>query len=323
MGPSFELAGVDVDLLAPTFLPIVMVTGAALLYLRACGILAERGRVIGMGQRVSYFSGLALILVATQSFIDPVGEHSLVSLHMLQHMLIADLPAPLLLYGVRAPLLYFFWPKPILVTFARMRPLRALWAWLRRPLVALSVWLIVLFAWHAPPLYEAALQYRLVHDLEHVSFALTGVLAWWPLMDPTHHRVEGRVWKSIYVFGARMVGGILGIILLTWPRQIYTYYGDRSREFGVSPLVDQQIAGSIMMTVDAAIVVLGVTYFLVTMDRGAEHDDDLPEAARLAAIAAHPDTPGATACSTVDPQAVVSVTASDESVPASEESVPT
>ena len=133
LGPSISLLGVDTPLLSISPIPLVGLIGAALLYLRACSILASRGRVVPGIQRASYLTGLGLILVATQTFVDPVGEQALLSLHMLQHLLIADLPAPLLLYGVRAPVLYFFWPKPVLVTVARMRPVRELWAWLRRP----------------------------------------------------------------------------------------------------------------------------------------------------------------------------------------------
>jgi cytochrome c oxidase assembly factor CtaG len=291
VGPSIQLHGVEVPLLAPTAVPIIGVAGAALLYLRACAILEARGRHIGAGQRCSYFLGLALILIGTQTFLDPVGEDSLLSLHMVQHMLLADLTAPLLLYGARAPLLYFFWPKPVLVTAARIRPLRALWAWLRTPHVALITWLVILFGWHIPAMYDAALRHRLVHDLEHIMFVFGAVLAWWPLLDPTHQRIEGRVWKAAYVFAARTFSGFLGGFMLVWPTQLYPSYGDKAREFGLTAISDQQLAGSIMMMVDAVIVIVGVTIFLVTMDWGSDNDvDDLPEAARLAALAAHPDT---------------------------------
>ena len=145
MGPSFSLLGVETPIFSLAPIPLLGIVAAALLYTRACSILAGRGRVIGVGQRASYYSGLLLLLFATQTFIDPVGEQSLLSLHMLQHLLIADIPAPLLLYGVRAPVVYFFWPKPILVLFARIGWLRSLWRWLRQPPVALTFWLVTLY----------------------------------------------------------------------------------------------------------------------------------------------------------------------------------
>lgn len=292
---EFSLLGVDTPLLSVSTIPLLGVLGAALLHARACSVLAARGRVVPVTQRVSFNAGLVLILVATQTFVDPVGEHALLSLHMLQHLLIADLPAPLLLYGVRAPVLYFFWPRPVLVTAARIGPLRRFWTWLRRPPVALTVWLATLYAWHLPFMYEAALTSRLVHDLEHVTFALTGVLAWWPLLDPTHQRVEGRVWKAGYVVAARMVGGILGILLVAWPDQLYATYGSESLAYGISPLVDQQVAGGMMMIVDSLVIIVAATYFLATIDRGSERDDDLLDPAVAAAIerAAQRDRVGA------------------------------
>jgi cytochrome c oxidase assembly factor CtaG len=282
---TFSLLGVETELLSITAIPLLGVFGAALLHARACSILAGRGRVVPVSQRVSFMFGLGLILLATQTFIDPVGESSLLSLHMLQHLLIADLPAPFLLYGIRAPVIYFFWPKPVMVRVARIKPLRSLWAWLRRPPVALTVWLLTLYVWHLPFMYEAGLEHRLVHDLQHISFALTGMLAWWPLMDPTHHRVEGRVWKAVYVVAARMIGGILGVILVTWPTQIYTFYGDAALAYGMSTITDQRIAGGMMMMVDSVIVIVAATYFMVTIDRGAERVSDLDNPVVAAAIA--------------------------------------
>jgi putative copper resistance protein D len=282
---SFSLFGVDTPFFSFSALPLLGVSAAALLYLRACSILATRGRHVPTSQRVSYFSGLAMILVATQTFIDPVGEHALLSLHMLQHLLIADLPAPLLLYGVRAPVVYFFWPRPVMVRVARMTHLRSFWRWLRQPHVALTVWLVTLYAWHVPFFYEAALSSRLVHDLEHLTFALAGMLAWWPLMDPTHERFEGRVWKAAYIVVARILGGILGIVLIANTGQIYGAYGTESLAYGIDPIVDQQIAGAMMMLVDSAIVIVASAVFLLTIDRGSEYENDLLEPSVAAAIA--------------------------------------
>jgi cytochrome c oxidase assembly factor CtaG len=124
-----------------------------------------------------------------------------------------------------------------------------------------------------------------VHDLEHISFAFTGILAWWPLMDPTHHRVEGRIWKAAYIVAARMIGGVLGIALIAWPRQFYPAYGDRAISYGISSIIDQQIAGGMMMIVDSVIVIVAATYFLATIERGSEYDNDLDNPVVAAAIA--------------------------------------
>ena len=251
----------DVALLQPDWFPLGLLLAVSVLYVRAIRIVASRGRTIGLAQIGSFYLGIALIAAATQTSIDTIGECCLLSMHMTQHMLLADLSAPLLLFGLRAPLVYFFWPRPILVAAARNRPLRAIWRQIKRPQYALSIWLVILYVWHVPVAYEAALNHYWVHGLEHASFALGAMLAWWPLLDPTHERVEGRMWKALYVVVARMVGGILGILLIVPQHQIYSYYGNRATRYGISPLTDQQLAGSIMMTIDLFIVVIGFVYF--------------------------------------------------------------
>ncbi len=254
--------GIPIPLLVWDPIPLLMVCAAGLLYARAANILAGRGRRIRASQKISFYTGLSLILIGTMTGIDPIGEHYLLSAHMTQHLLIADLSAPLLLIGIRAPLIYFFWPRPILVAAARNRPLRALWKQVKRPQYALGIWLATVFVWHLPVMYEAALSNPFVHAAEHLSFALTAVLACWPLFDPTHERLEGRIWKAFYVVIARMAGMLLGIMMIVWPRPWYSTYATGAPAFGVNAITDQQIAGTLMMSVDFVFVVVGFLYFI-------------------------------------------------------------
>lgn len=259
--------------IAPDPASLLPIVAATLLYVRAVRILAARGRRVPAIQQGSFLAGIAMLLLATQTAIDTIGEQSLLSVHMAQHMLIADLPAPLLLFGVRAPLLYFFWPRPILVAAARTRPLRSLWSWLRQPRVALATWLVTLYAWHVPVAYEAALRSPVLHAAEHVTFALGAMLAWWPLMDPTHERLEGRLWKSFYVACARLAGSVLGIALIVAPRPFYDFYGSASLQYGILPRTDQQLAGTMMMAVDFVIMTVGfIAFFMLSSREGGEAD---------------------------------------------------
>lgn len=251
-----------------SFDPLVAgaVVAAALLYVRAVRILGRRGRVVPWWQQASFGLGLTLIALAGLTALDHLGDTYLLSAHMAQHLLLADLAGPLLLVGVRAPVLYFFWPRPLLVRAARLTLLRRFWAQLRRPRWALSAWLVTLYAWHVPALYEAALTSEPLHVLQHAMFAFTGVLAWWPLLDPTHERVVGRVWKAVYVMAARGIGGVLGIALVVAPTQVYAFYGDRALHYGMSAITDQQLAGAMMMAVDSMVVVVGFFYFIMRIE---------------------------------------------------------
>lgn len=246
---------------------------ASVLYVRALRTLSARGRRTSPLQPMCFFAGLLLVAASLLTVLDPLGARYLLSAHMAQHLLMADLAGPLLLIGVRAPVVYFFWPRPVLVAVAGLKPLRRAWSFISRPVPALSLWLLTLYVWHLEPFYEAALRSGSLHVLEHMTFVFTGVLAWWPLLDPTHHRVRGRLWKVAYVVVARVVGGILGILLLVIPHQIYDFYGDTPLQLGIDPLTDQQIAGAMMMAVDFVVVTAGFFYFVSLLSGESEAED--------------------------------------------------
>src|SRR5690349_17877117 len=79
--------------------------------------------------------------------------------HMSQHVLIADIAVPLLLIGIRNPVLAFYLPRPALVTLARSPRLRHAWSRLHQPLVAIAFSTVVFYAWHLGPLFDAAVRH--------------------------------------------------------------------------------------------------------------------------------------------------------------------
>src|SRR5918992_853239 len=93
---------------------------AEYLYLRALRILRRRGVSVALGQKLLWHGGIALWVVGLASPVDAYGD-DLLSAHMAQHLLIADLGAPLLLAGARYPVLMFLLPRPALATLARWR----------------------------------------------------------------------------------------------------------------------------------------------------------------------------------------------------------
>jgi putative membrane protein len=156
---------------------------AEFLYLRALRILRRRGVSVALGQKLLWHGGVALWVIGLVSPVDGYGD-DLLSAHMAQHLLIADLGAPLLLAGARYPVLMFLLPRPALVTLARWRAGRNAFRVLRRPLVAVPVYVLVLYAWHFSFAFEAAVRYPAVHALQHASFVGIGILVWWAALDP-------------------------------------------------------------------------------------------------------------------------------------------
>src|SRR3990167_9639605 len=118
--------------------------------------LAQRGQPVPVWRQVCFYGGLATILIAVYS---PLGELSdeLLFAHMAQHLLLGDIAALAIVLGLTGPLI-----APVLRVrlFDRMRVLS-------NPVIALPLWALDLYIWHLPVFYEAALQYELVHGLEH------------------------------------------------------------------------------------------------------------------------------------------------------------
>lgn len=209
-----------------------------------------------------FLAGVAIVVVGIVSPLDAVAEEYLQSAHMLQHVLIADLGVAIALVAVRGPLSMFFLPRDLLAPLARMRPLRASLSFLLRPRVAVPLWLAVLVAWHVPALYEAALRDPLVHRAEHLSFVVVGLLVWTLLIDPARHgrlTVSERIGLAVALF---WMSQLLAYPMVFSFSPYYGVYADQpERLLGLSALVDQKLAGVVMMVEQA--LTLGIALVLL------------------------------------------------------------
>jgi cytochrome c oxidase assembly factor CtaG len=254
---------------------------AEYLYVRALRILRRRGVSVALGQKLLWHAGIALWVIGLVSPVDAYGD-DLLSAHMAQHLLIADLGAPLLLAGARYPVLVFLLPRPALVTLARWRAGRHVFRLLRRPLVAVPVYVLVLYTWHFSFAFEAAVRYPAVHALQHASFVAIGILVWWAALDPKRARVPGELWKVPYLIGARFGGMLLGMGFVLIRVPIYTgVYGSGERELGLSALHDQQLAGGMMVSLDILIMAFALCFFFLRAAQDGARED---AAARDAAL---------------------------------------
>jgi cytochrome c oxidase assembly factor CtaG len=249
------------------------------LYARAVTILRWRGYSVPAVQQALYYSGAALIAIALLGPPDALSD-DLVSAHMAQHLLLADIAAPLLLAGIRTPVLVFMLPRPLLVRFARTRWLRSLFRTLRKPLVAVPIWVLVLYGWHFRFAFQGALEHPFVHALQHWSFFVTSILAWWAVVEPKHGRVGGELWKAGHLIGMRVAGMFLGMAFILMRTQAYPWYGDRAHLHGLSVIRDQQYGGGIMFLVDLLVMFFALGFFFWR----AAADNDRRETERAAAL---------------------------------------
>ena len=254
----------------------------AYLYARAVRVLGARGYRVPAGQQAIWWLGFACL---TGAFFSPLDEQASesVAAHMAQHVLMADIAVPLLLIGVRNPVLQFFLPRPVMEPLARRRGLRAFGRRLRNPAVAIGVYTAVLYAWHLGPLFEAALENQVVHGLQHQSFIAISALLWWPLVEPNRRRMPGELWKIPYVVGARLPAMFLGMAFVVARDPFYAgFYGSGERAGGLSPVSDQQIGGGIMAIVDiiTLLVVLTVVFWRAAKENDANAPEREPDAER-------------------------------------------
>ncbi len=250
------------------------------LYVRALRVLGGRGVTVPRAQIVCWHVGLGLQAVALLSPLGSLADE-LLSAHMAEHLLLADLGAPLLLAGLRNPVLGFFLPRPVLVGLARRRRLRAAFRFLRRPLVAIPVYTLVLYGWHLSFAFEGAVRNDFVHLAQHASFIFAGIIVWWPALEPKRGRLRGELWKIGHIIAARMIGMFLGMAFVLIREPIYTGVYSSGERRGIDALADQQTAGAMMVALDILIMAFALAFFF--WHAAQQHDrDEARERARAA-----------------------------------------
>ena len=223
------------------------------------------------------FSGALLALgVALLSPLDALSS-ALASAHMVQHLLLVLVAAPLLALSAPAS------------TLLRGSPLgvrRAIGPWRRRlGLAAASrrvlghpatVWLLgvgTLWFWHAAVPYDAALANPLLHAVEHASLLVTAWLFWRVVLGTRNPRRVSNGLGILLVF-AMAIQSVLLSALLTFARAPwYAGYATTTEPWGLTPLADQQLAG-VIMWIPAGLVYVGAALaLLAAWIRAAERQD--------------------------------------------------
>jgi putative membrane protein len=201
--------------------------------------------------------------------LDRAGDDYLLSAHMLQHVLLGDAAPALALVALRGPLLFCLLPGSVLGVLGRSRSLRGFLAFLLRPSVSLAAWALVIGAWHVPAAYEYALEHQAAHDLEHLSFVVVGLLVWAQLVDPArHHRLRPSQRLGCMVAMVAFAFALGGFLLATVP--LYpTYAHEPTRVFGISPALDQQIAGLVMIAEQVASLTVCAVFLLPALRQQA------------------------------------------------------
>jgi putative membrane protein len=253
---------------------LVLAAVAYAVGLRRAWGAAGRGRVVTTRQAWCYAAALATCAVALLPPLAARADQSLVA-HMIQHVLLLVVAAPLLALG--APLPTLLWALPVRARLWASVPWRRAlrshgrrWpAWAVGSLVVASV---VMVGWHAPALYEAALRQEVVHAIEHLSFLATATAFWWAL-GVGAARPRGAAVAVVFV--AALPGTALGAALTLAGRPWYPEYPS---------LGGQQLAGVVMWAFAGLAYVLMAAVLFGVWLRGVERETPARPAAASDAL---------------------------------------
>jgi putative membrane protein len=226
---------------------------------------ADGPRAAGGWRLASFSAGIGVLYIALASPIDRLGEQLFV-FHMLQHVLLVDFAAILLILGVTKVLL-----RPLT---ARLQPLERAAGPFAGPVFALFFYAGSLWAWHVPFMYQASLEFPFVHVIQHLNFATAGLLFWWQLLSPipSRRRLRG-MGVTFYLVATKFLTGALAAFITFWPEVLYSAYDRQPDWWGLTGAEDQSLAGGLMMFQESLLLSIAFAWLFVRMLSESEEQD--------------------------------------------------
>jgi cytochrome c oxidase assembly factor CtaG len=222
-----------------------------------------------------FLSGLGILFLVTESPLDSF-DYLFLSAHMTQHLLLMMVAPPLLLLGHPVVPLLRGLPKPFvkegLGPFLTWPALRNALRWLTSPPVAFVLFAVSTILWHLPNFYELALRSPAWHGVQHASFFWTGILFWWPVVQPGPGKPHYPRWTAIpLLLAGDIVNTVLSAFFVFSGRILYpAYEAVRASRMGAQE--DQTLAGLIMWVPGSIIYLvpaLAIAISLLSSDRFA------------------------------------------------------
>jgi putative copper resistance protein D len=220
----------------------------------------------------AFLGGLAVIAVALMSGIDRY-DTTLFSVHMVQHLLLVLVAAPLL--ALAAPVTQLLRAASPDVRRRYVLPLlhSGPVAVVGHPVVAWLTFTLVMWVAHFSPLFDISLEDEGVHMLEHVAFLTAGLLFWWPVVaaDPARRRLSHPV-RALYVLAQMPPSSFLGMAILFASAPLYPHYATLGSPYGIDALADQELAGGIMWLAGDVAFIAGILGVVAAWMRHADRD---------------------------------------------------
>jgi putative membrane protein len=199
---------------------------------------------------IAFIGGIVSLWLAVASPLAHLDEH-LLTAHMVQHLLLMIVAAPLILLAAPSVTMLHGLPRRfvrvVLGPFLRWRPVHHLGSLCTHPVFCLLAASITVIAWHVHAVFDLALRSHCWHGIEHASFFAAGLLFWWPVIQPWPSVAASPRWSiPLYLFLATLPCDALSAFLAFNDRVVYRSYVTGYRAFNLSPLQDQALAGALM-----------------------------------------------------------------------------
>jgi putative membrane protein len=262
----------------PLILAILVMT--ALLYRSGLAHLGRRRRQLVRPVHVAAFAGALLALAVALASPLELAASSVFTAHMVQHLLLMLVVAPLLVYGRPVVVLGQAMPlrgRRMFVRFRAHRFVRSARDALFHPVSAWAIAVVVLWAWHLPALYEAALRRDALHVLEHASLIATSALVWALALGRARRSLAIPAASGLLLATA-LQSGALGAVLALAQRPLYPIHASVAPSWGLTPLEDQQLAGGLMWVPPGIVYVVVIAGLLARWLGSFEAPDGEPVA---------------------------------------------
>ncbi len=221
----------------------------ALVYLRGWLCLRRAFPALIPGWRLAMFmSGLVSVWAAVGSPLATLDHQSL-TIHMMKHLLLMTVAAPLLLAGAPVFPLVCGLPKLFIKSHRSLTSVPGRWLerCLRYPVWCWLAGTVAVIGWHLPVAFQLGMRSSWVHNLEDVCFLVAGVLFWLPIVESSPSAGNSPAWSmALYLFLATLPCDILSAFLVFCNRLVYPFYLSTRHLFILPPLEDQQCAGALM-----------------------------------------------------------------------------
>ena len=192
-----------------------------------------------------FLSGWTVLTLALVSPLHAAGERSF-AMHMIEHELIMLVATLLLAMSASGAVMAWGLPRPLRLSLAGSwkSPLQSVWKRLTDPVTATTIQAIVMWVWHAPILFDRALESSGWHIAQHACFFVSSLIFWWAMLHP---RRGGYGISAACLFATSLIGGALGALMSLSSSPWYADYAAMGMSgIGLDPVDDQRLAGLIM-----------------------------------------------------------------------------